>query len=75
MLSDPSDVELENCVNGILKIPDYTCNTKGAERHVKLVTEASEARYGRESRNEWILNTITGREKNPCFTTKSNFKV
>ena len=48
MLSDLSDVELEKCVNGILKIPDYPCNTQGVERHVKLVTEASEAVYGSE---------------------------
>ena len=75
MLSDLSNVELENCVNGILKIPDYPCNTQGVERHVKLVTEASEAVYGKENRNGWILNTIAGRENNPCFTTKSNIKV
>ena len=50
------------------------CNTQGVERHVKLVTEASEAVYGRGNRNGWILNTIAGREKNPFFT-KSNFKV
>ena len=48
MLSDLSDVELENCVDGILKITDYPCNTQGVERHVKSVTEASEAVYGRE---------------------------
>ena len=75
MLSDLSDVELEKCVNGISLIYQIILAIHKVLRNVKLVTEASEAVYGSENRNGWILNTIAGREKNPCFTTKSNFKV
>ena len=43
--------------------------------YVKLVTEASEAIYGAENRNGWILNTIADRAKNPNFETKTDFNV
>ena len=42
-----------------MKIPEYPYQTQCVERYIKLVTEASEAVYGTENRNGWILNTIS----------------
>ena len=75
MFAELSNTEIEKIEFETLQIPNYPCNTQSVEIYVKLVTEASEAVYGKEDRNGWILNTIADREKNPCFETKFDFKL
>ena len=48
MFAELSNTEIEKIELETLQIPDYPCNTQSVERYVKLVTEASEAVYGKE---------------------------
>ena len=63
MFEELSDVEIVQIEFENKKTPEYPCHTQCVERYVKLVTEASEAVYGAENRNGWILNTILTEQK------------
>ncbi|KAK4873982.1 hypothetical protein RN001_013342 [Aquatica leii] len=53
----------------------YPCHTQCAERCVKLVTEASAAVCGPDSRDGFIRVRADSRKNMPCFNTKSEFVI
>ena len=56
-----------------LEIPDLPSHTQSVERCVKLVSEASHAVYGVESRHRHINARVLGRSVRPAFETKSSY--
>ena len=47
------------------------CNTQAAERHIKLVMEASERVCGRSNRDGFIQSTLLSHQQMPRFGKKS----
>ena len=64
MFEGMSNVEIEQIEFETIEITEYPCNPQCVEKYVKLVTEESEAVYGAENLNGWIMNTIADRSKN-----------
>ncbi len=64
----------------ILDVPDeihifrYPCHLQAVERCVKLVTEATAAVCGNESRDGFIRSKITSRTVLPKFETKGQYR-
>ena len=56
------------------KLPPLPSHSQSVERSVKLVSEASRAVYGFDSRHKFILTKMLGREKRPFFWSKGNYK-
>ena len=54
-----------------LEFARYPCHTQAVERHIKLVTEASERVCGQESRDGFIRTRLQSRSKMPKFDTKA----
>lgn len=52
---------------------DIPCHSQGVERCVRMVTEASNAVYGAESRDGYIRAVIKSRSCMPSFETKQDF--
>ncbi|KAK4876600.1 hypothetical protein RN001_009106 [Aquatica leii] len=53
----------------------YHCHTQCVERSIKLVTEASAAVCGPDSRDGFIRVRADSRKNMPCFNTKSEFVI
>ena len=49
------------------------CHTQAVERHVKLVTEASQSVCGERARNGFIKNRIASRERMAAFNNKRDY--
>jgi hypothetical protein len=70
--SQLSDEELDQ----IMELPyssSIPCHSQGVERCVKLVTEASGAVYGFESRDGYIRAVVKSRDFMPSFESKQDF--
>ena len=59
----------------IFKSQDIPCHTQSVERHIKLVTEASEKVCGGQKRDGLIKATLFSRQQMPIFNTKKEFKM
>jgi hypothetical protein len=59
----------------IVSFSRFPCHTQAVERCIKLVTEASVAVIGPDSRDGFICSRIQARKDNPDFTTTSRFRV
>ena len=53
----------------------YPCHTQAVERHIKLVTEASAAVCGKESRDGFIQARLESQAKMPRFETKNPHQI
>ena len=67
-----SDEELMNIVQQPLSV-DIPCHSQGVERCVRMVTEASNAVYGMDSRDGYIRAVVKSRNFMPSFDTKQDF--
>jgi hypothetical protein len=52
----------------------FPCHTQSVERHIKLVTEASENVCGQERRDGYIRSKLQSRLVMPKFETKADYK-
>ncbi|KAK0067238.1 hypothetical protein Bpfe_003336 [Biomphalaria pfeifferi] len=59
--------------NIMLPIIQVTCHTQAVERHVKLVTEASQSVCGERARNGFIKNRILSRQQMTAFNQKTDY--
>ena len=55
-------------------IPKIPSHTQSVERHIKLVTQATEKVCGPENRDGFIRATLASRNKIPVFENKQQFK-
>ncbi|KAG0711470.1 hypothetical protein GWK47_020547 [Chionoecetes opilio] len=62
-------------VTPIVSFSRYPCHTQAVERHIKLVTEASAAVCGKESRDGFIRVWLESQAKMPKFETKIQHKI
>ena len=53
-----------------LTFPKFPCHTQAVERHIKLVTDASEKVCGPENRDDYIRSKIASRDAMPKFDCK-----
>lgn len=79
ILSAYSNAEVEQLIKdgdqSALKFDRFPCHTQAVERCVKLVTEASSAVCGQQSRDGFIRSRIESRMKMPCFNSKKDYKI
>ena len=70
-----SDEALKNMVDTgeVLGVGKFPCHTQAVERYIKLVTEASAAVCGAESRDGYIQSRLASRKLMPSFNTKSEY--
>ena len=70
-----SDEALKNMVDTgeVLGAGKFPCHTQAVERYIKLVTEASAAVCGAESRDGYIQSRLASRKLMPSFNTKSEY--
>ena len=52
----------------------FPCHTQSVERHIRLVTEASENVCGQERRDSYIRSKLQSRLLMPKFETKADYK-
>lgn len=57
----------------LLPIIQVPCHTQAVERHVKLVTEASQSVCGERARNGFIINRILSRQQMAAFNQKTDY--
>ncbi|KAK0045507.1 hypothetical protein Bpfe_025113 [Biomphalaria pfeifferi] len=60
--------------NIMLPIIQVPCHTQAVERHVKLVTEASQSVCGERARNGFIKNRILSRQQMTAFNQKTHYR-
>ncbi|KAK0060045.1 hypothetical protein Bpfe_010573 [Biomphalaria pfeifferi] len=60
--------------NIMLSIIQVPCHTQAVERHVKLVTEASQSVCGERARNGFIKNRILSRQQMTAFNQKTDYR-
>ncbi|KAK0069077.1 hypothetical protein Bpfe_001259 [Biomphalaria pfeifferi] len=60
--------------NIMLPIIQVPCHTQAVERHVKLVTEASQSVCGERVRNGFIKNRILSRQQMTAFNQKTDYR-
>lgn len=58
----------------LLPLINVPCHTQAVERHVKLVTEASQSVCGDRARNGFIRNRIASREQMSTFNNKKDYR-
>ena len=68
-----SDQDLQSAIEKALIFPPYPCHSQAVERWVKEVTQASQKRYGQQSRHRFILNRARCREEYPVFNRKQDY--
>lgn len=77
LLSRISDATIRSCIQGvnadILPVIRVPCHTQAVERCLKLVTEASQAVCGRESRDGYIELLLRSRQQMPSSNSKSSY--
>ena len=56
-----------------MKIPDLPCHTQAVEKHVKMVTEASESMSSAKERDGNIGQKIQSRKIMPKFGSKKDY--
>ncbi len=67
-----SDEELENIADVPLTLP-IPCHSQGVERCVRLVTESSNAVFGKEARDGYIRALTKSRHFMPSLESKKDF--
>jgi hypothetical protein len=60
--------------DALLPLINVPCHTQAVERHVKLVTEASQSVCGERARNGFIKNRIASREQMNTFNNKRDYR-
>ena len=56
-----------------LEIEHLSCHSQAVERHVRLLTQASQATCGAEVRDMYIRSEIKSRKELPKLDTKVNY--
>jgi len=59
--------------DALLPFLHVPCHTQAVERHVKLVTEASQSVCGEKARNGFIKNRIASRQQMAAFNNKRDY--
>jgi hypothetical protein len=60
--------------DALLPLINVPCHTQAVERHVKLVTEASQSVCGERARNGFLKNRIASREQMNTFNNKKDYR-
>ena len=75
LTQDLSDSVLEEAFDDSLPLqfPSLPAHSQTVERAVKLVSEASQLRYGTEGRHLYCLTKVSARKEHPSFESKRSY--